>query len=134
MPMPPAADPSISMQKFVVGCWVVAMRKNSCASSMEYGCGKRSRNPSQTRRLFACFASDSASSRRHGRIVQRSSLSSTLFQLFVRFGERFHCKFQVFARVRGADLGANARGAVRHDRIKETNYINTFVEHARGEL
>src|SRR5206468_9784814 len=65
------------MQKSVVGCALVARWRNCFASSTVYGCGNKSRRPSQIRRLFACLASDSTSSSRHGRTVQRSSKSCT---------------------------------------------------------
>src|SRR6266550_2626434 len=70
MPIPPTAAPSISMQKIVADCSAIFFCKNSWASSIVYGCGKRSRRPSQTFRLLACFASESPSSSRHGRMVQ----------------------------------------------------------------
>jgi len=60
---------------FVAGCSLIARCKNSCASWMAYGWGNRSRSAIQTFRLFACFASDPASSSRHGRIVHRSKTS-----------------------------------------------------------
>src|SRR5437764_14989034 len=66
----------------------MARCKNSCASWIVYGCGKRSRTPSQILRLFAWLASDSASSSRHGRTVHRSSTSCidySLFELNTRF-------------------------------------------------
>src|ERR1043166_5176324 len=53
----------------------MARFKNSCASWVVYGCGKRSRTPSQILRLFACLAIDSASSTRHGRMVHCCSVS-----------------------------------------------------------
>src|SRR5207249_7259473 len=65
------------MQKSVVGCALVARWRNCFASTTVYGCGNKSRRPSQIRRLFACLASDGASSSRHGRTVQRSSKSCT---------------------------------------------------------
>ena len=36
--------------------------------------------------------------------------------------------------MRGGDLRADARGAVRHDRIKEADHVNAFLQHARSEL
>ena len=36
--------------------------------------------------------------------------------------------------MRGGDLRADARCAVRHDRIKEADHVNAFLQHARGEL
>jgi hypothetical protein len=36
--------------------------------------------------------------------------------------------------MRGGNLGAHARGAVRHDRIEEPNHINALLEHAAGEF
>src|SRR5438045_8879718 len=66
------AAPSISTQNFISGCSLMACCRNSCASWIVYGCGKRSRRPSQTLRLFTCLTSDSASSIRHGRMVQLS--------------------------------------------------------------
>src|SRR5260370_41454039 len=116
---------------------------------MGYGWGKKSRKPSQTRRLFACRVNDGASSKRHSRIAHCSRLtcmssfclnSSTetvcqqLFQFFVGFGERFDRKFQILSRMRGADLGADTRSAVRDHRIEKADYVNAFLEHARGEL
>src|SRR5262249_22072232 len=65
----------MSTQNFISGCSVVARCKNSCASWIVYGCGKRSRTPSQILRLFACVAMDSASSSRHGRMVHCLSVS-----------------------------------------------------------
>src|SRR5262249_16783954 len=76
------------MQKFVIGSSLTARCKNSCASWILYGWGKRSRSASQTLRLFACLTSDSASSRRHGLTVHRSSTSCidySLFELDTRF-------------------------------------------------
>src|SRR5215472_10778293 len=61
---------------------------NSCASLIVYGCGNASRTPSQTFRLFAYLAIDSASSSPHGRTVHRSSTSCidySLFELDTRF-------------------------------------------------
>src|SRR5882724_11071622 len=58
----------MSIQKFVTGYSAVARRKNSFASSIVYGCGNKSRSPSQTPRLFACFAS--------GRIVRTPRANS----------------------------------------------------------
>ena len=57
-----------------------------------------------------------------------------LFQFFVHFGKRVHGELQILARMRGGDLCANTRGAMRHDRIKEADDVNTFLQHARGEL
>src|SRR6476659_11384574 len=71
MPIPPTAPPLTSIQKSVIGSELTTDFKKAWASSMVYGCGKRSRNAIQTLRLFACLASDSASSSRHGRIVHR---------------------------------------------------------------
>src|SRR2546430_4508574 len=65
------------MQKSVVSCALVARWRNCFASSTVYGCGNKSRRPSQIRRLFACLPSDGASSSRHGRTLQRSSKSCT---------------------------------------------------------
>src|SRR5437899_10295633 len=36
--------------------------------------------------------------------------------------------------MRGRDLRANARGALRYDRIEKANYVNAFLQHARSEL
>src|SRR5437870_9070286 len=36
--------------------------------------------------------------------------------------------------MRGGDLCADARGAVRHDWIKEADDVNTFLQHSRGEF
>src|ERR1700686_4675518 len=67
-------------------------------------------------------------------LSQPRRLPLQLFQFFVRFGERFDREFQIFARMCGADLRANARGAVRHDWIEKADDVNAFLEHARGEL
>src|SRR4029453_8715645 len=72
------------MQNFIAGCSLMVRCKNSCASWIVYGCGKRSRTPSQIFRLFACLASDSASSSRHGRLVHFFSTSCITY-LFVEF-------------------------------------------------
>jgi len=56
------------------------------------------------------------------------------FQLFVHFRERINREFQVFVRMRGGHLRADARGAVWNDRIKEANHVNAFLQHARSEL
>src|SRR5882724_3364345 len=78
------------MQKFVVGCAVVAFCKNLFASLAVYGCGNASRSASQTLRLFACFASDFASFICHGRIVHCSSVSCILYLVIsiTRIAER----------------------------------------------
>src|SRR5260370_31972120 len=57
-----------------------------------------------------------------------------LFQFFVRFREGIDREFQIFTRVRGAYLNANARGAMRDDGIEKADHVNAFLEHARGEL
>jgi len=57
-----------------------------------------------------------------------------LFQFFVHFGEGINREFQVFARMRGGDLRADAGGAMWNDRIKEADHVNAFLQHARGEL
>ena len=36
--------------------------------------------------------------------------------------------------MRGGDLCANTRGAMRNDRIKKADDVNAFLQHARGEL
>ena len=36
--------------------------------------------------------------------------------------------------MRGRDLRADARGAVRHDRIEKADDVNAFLQHARGEF
>src|SRR6476659_1023451 len=71
MPIPPTAASFASTQNSVTGSELITDLKKMWASSIVYGCGKRSRNAIQTLRLFACLASDSASSSRHGRIVHR---------------------------------------------------------------
>ncbi len=55
-------------------------------------------------------------------------------QLFVHLGEGVYREFQVFAGMRCGYLCANTRGAVRHDRIEESDDVNAFLQHARGEL
>ena len=57
-----------------------------------------------------------------------------IFQLFFYFGECVQGEFQVFAGMRGGDLRADARGAVRHDRIEKANHVDALLQHARGEL
>src|SRR6476659_11048775 len=79
MPIPPTAPPLTSIQKSVIGSELTTDFKKVWASSIVYGCGKKSRNAIQTLRLFACLASDSASSSRHGRTVHRSSVSFIQF-------------------------------------------------------
>src|SRR4051794_2061651 len=79
---PADGAPSISIQTFKSGSSLMARCKNSCARQIVYGGGKRSRTASQILRLFACFASDSASSARHGRMVHRSSVSCIDYLLF----------------------------------------------------
>src|SRR5690349_275264 len=75
MPIPPTAAPLASTQNSVTGSEFITDFRKVLASSIVYGCGKRSRNAIQTLRSFACFVSDSASSSRHGRMVHRSSVS-----------------------------------------------------------
>jgi hypothetical protein len=57
-----------------------------------------------------------------------------LFQFLVHFPERINREFQVFARMRGGDLRADACCTMWNDRIKETYYVNAFLQHARSEL
>ena len=66
--------------------------------------------------------------------AQPTRLPLQLFQLFVYFGESLNCEFQVVPRMCGGDLRADARGAMWNDRIKETNHVNAFLQHASGEL
>jgi hypothetical protein len=66
-----------SMQKDVGGCSFIACSKYRSASSIEYGCGNKSRNPRHTFRLLACNATVGASSPRHDLIVHFSRTSST---------------------------------------------------------
>src|SRR6267154_4751614 len=66
--------------------------------------------------------------------AQPTRLPLQLFLFFVYLGERFDGKFQVFARMRGGDLRAHARGANWNNRIKETDHVDTFLQHAGGEL
>src|SRR5678816_1836842 len=79
MPIPPTAAPLTSIQNSVTGSELITDFKKVWASSIVYGCGKRSRNAIQTLRLFAWLASESASSSRHGRIVHCSSVSFIQF-------------------------------------------------------
>src|SRR5207237_9224854 len=58
----------------------------------------------------------------------------TSIQLFVCLRESVDRKSQVFPRMRGTDLSANAGGAMRHPRIKEADCVDTFRQHAGGEL
>ena len=67
--------------KFHAGCSAIVRCKNSCASWIVYGCGKRSRTASQILRLFAWLATDWPSSSRHGRTVHRSSTSCIDYSL-----------------------------------------------------
>ena len=55
-------------------------------------------------------------------------------QLLVYLGKGVHREFQVFAGMRCGDLCANACGAVWNDRIEESDHVNAFLQHARGEL
>src|SRR6266481_4919306 len=57
-----------------------------------------------------------------------------LFQFFVHLGERLNREFQVFARMRGGHLRADARGAMGNNRIKETDHVDAFLQHPRSEL
>ena len=66
--------------------------------------------------------------------AQPTRLPLQLFQFFVYLGEGVNGEFQVFPRMRGGDLRANARGAMWNNRIKETDHVNTFLQHARSEL
>src|SRR5262245_21172943 len=79
MPIPPTAAPLTSIQESVIGSELTTDFKKVWASSIVYGCGKRSRNAIQTLRLFACLTMDSASSIRHGRMVHRFRISRIVF-------------------------------------------------------
>ena len=67
---------------------------------------------------------------------RRSTFARKLrrFQLFIHFSEGVCGEFQVFARMRGGNLRADARGAMRHDRIEKANHVDALLQHARGEL
>src|SRR6267154_2957787 len=66
--------------------------------------------------------------------AQPTRLPLQLLQFLTYFGEGLNREFQVFARMRGGDLRANACGAMWNDRIKEADHVNSFFQHARGEL
>src|SRR5882762_11894456 len=54
--------------------------------------------------------------------AQPTRLPLQLLQFLIYFGEGINREFQVFARMRGGDLRADARGAVWNDRIKEADH------------
>jgi hypothetical protein len=56
------------------------------------------------------------------------------FEFVIHFRERINREFQVFARMRGRNLRADACGAVRNDRIEKADHVNAFLQHARSEL
>ena len=66
--------------------------------------------------------------------AQPTRLPLQLFQFFVHLSEGLNGEFQVFPRMRGGDLRANARGAMWNNWIKETDHVNTLLQHARSEL
>ena len=66
--------------------------------------------------------------------AQPTRLPLQLLQFFVYLGERVNREFQVFPRMRGGDLRANARGAMWNNWIKETDHVNILLQHARSEL
>ena len=87
-----------------------------------------------TKRLFR---RDAETSTRDACATQRpdaplTGLASLYFLVHLR--ERINRKFQVFARMRGGYLCADARGAMWDDRIKEANHVHAFLQHARSEL
>ena len=57
-----------------------------------------------------------------------------LFQFFVDLGEGVNGEFQVFAGMGCGDLRADTRGAMWNNRVKEADHVNSFLQHARGEL
>ena len=67
-------------------------------------------------------------------VRRRTRLPLQLFQFFVYLGERVNGEFQVFPRMRGGDLRADACGAMWNNWIKETDHVNTLLQHARSEL
>src|SRR5205814_1152041 len=77
-------------------------------------------------RLFSCHRPVSAKVGRLGK--------ASLPKLRVRFREGVDGEFQIFAGMGGGNLGADTRGAVRHDWVEKTYHVNTLLEHARGEL
>ena len=66
--------------------------------------------------------------------AQPTRLLLQLFQFSVYLREGVDGKFQVFARMRGGDLRADACGAIWNNRIKEADHVNSFLQHAGSEL
>ncbi len=66
--------------------------------------------------------------------AQPNRLPLQLLQFFVYLRERVDGEFQVFARMRGGDLRADACGAMWNNRIKEADHVNAFLQHAGSEL
>ena len=75
-----------------------------------------------------------ADSPRDESVRRRARLPLQLFQFFVYLGERVDGKFQVFARMRGGDLRADACRAMWTNRIKKADHVNAFLQHAGGEF
>src|SRR5437899_2728303 len=55
-------------------------------------------------------------------------------QFFLHLSEGFQCGREVFRRVGGRNLRADAGFPLRHDRVGKANDVNALGEHGVGEL
>ena len=56
------------------------------------------------------------------------------FKFFFYFGERVECEFEVFLRMGGGNLYADAGFALRHHRVGEADDVNSLGQHQVGEF
>jgi hypothetical protein len=105
-------------------------------ANVVFGWGARAfcREPIEARDTVRALAAGASAVRQHAGQSGQNARAPQSLEFFIYLRERINREFQVFARMRGGDLRADARGAVWNDRIKEADHVNSFLQHARGEL